>query len=327
MSGAAPMTTTLSQMGSERIASLVDGWVEEGVVPAAGAERVRSDLARLAAAPSPGERRTERTGSLLVEGLAYVGGAVVVAGTLLVTARYWSSLGSSGRLGTVVTTALALLVAGLVVPARRGGASGRLRAVTWLGSTASVAGSLALLSSDVLGLAERDQFLLVAVGTAAYAGALWMHTRSPLQQVVMMAAFAVAAAALLHRLTANPDLPGVGVWAVCLAWAFLGWRDVLEPGRMALALGTAGAVVGGMLTEGADAGIVLSLVTVAAAVTCSILLQDLLVLGVAAAGALFTVPVAMGRWFPDSLAAALALVVLGLALVGTAIRIARRRGP
>jgi hypothetical protein len=75
-----------------------------------------------------------------------------------------------------------------------------------------------------------------------------------------------------------------------------------------------------MLTEGADAGIVLSLVTVAAAVACSILLQDLVVLGVAAAGALFTVPVAMGRWFPDSLAAAVALVVVGLALIGIAAR-------
>ena len=98
--------TTRSQMESGQIASLVDDWVEAGVVPAAGADRIRSDLARLARAPSPpAAPGVEHAGSLLVEALAYVGGAVVVAGTMLVTARYWSSLGTAGRLGTAVRIA------------------------------------------------------------------------------------------------------------------------------------------------------------------------------------------------------------------------------
>jgi hypothetical protein len=197
----------------------------------------------------------------------------------------------------------------------------------WLGSTAATAGSLALVASDVLGLAERDQFLLVSAGTAAYAGSLWLGNRSVAQQAAMMAALAVTAAALLHRADASPDLPGVGVWAVSLTWAVLGWRHLLEPARTALALGTAGAIFGAMLTQGSDAGTGLAVATVTGAVTCAILLQDLVVLGVAALGALLTVPVAMGRWFPDSLAAALALVVVGLALVATAVWIARRRRP
>jgi hypothetical protein len=46
---------------------------------------------------------------------------------------------------------------------------------------------------------------------------------------------------------------------------------------------------------------------------------------VAAVGALFTLPVALQRWFPDSVAGALALVATGLTLVGTAAWIARRR--
>jgi hypothetical protein len=315
--------TTRSQVERDQIATLVDDWVHEGLVPPTGADRIRSDLARLTGAPAePGQSGPTR--SLAVEALAYVGGAVVVAGTVLVTARYWSALGTAGRLATVVTAAVVLLVAGLAVPARWGGASARLRAVVWLGSTAATAASLALVASDVLELVERDRFLLVSAGTAAYAGALWLGNRSVAQQAAMMAAIAVTAAAVLHRADASPDLPGVGVWAVSLAWAVLGWRHLLEPARTALALGTAGAIFGAMLTQGSDPGIVLAVVTVAGAVTCAILLQDLVVLGVAALG---TVPVAMGRWFPDSLAAALALVVVGLALVATAVWIARRRKP
>lgn len=305
------------------LSELLDRWVADGVITPEQAGR----MLRTPGIRATGDVRVDagrpQHGSLVVEALGYLGGVIVVVASMLVAARYWGDLATAWRLTVLGSAACALLVAGAVVPGRLAGVGDRLRSALWLASTAAGVGFLAVLAADGLGLDGDDATLLVASGVSAYALGLWLRRPSPVQQVAMMAAFAFAASALLAR-TGVDDLPGLGAWAVGLAWALLGRAGVMTPGRLAVALGSATAIVGAMLTAGSDAGTVLTLVTVTAVVAAATALRDLALLGVGTLGLLVNLPGAITRWFPDSLAAPYALLVMGALLVVLAVRIARR---
>lgn len=68
---------------------------------------------------------------------------------------------------------------------------------------------------------------------------------------------------------------------------------------------------------------VLTLATVVAVIICSVAMRDLLLLAVGTVAALVNTPAAMTRWFPDSVAAAFALVVVGVFLLVTAVWVTR----
>jgi hypothetical protein len=307
-----------------QVTALLERWTAAGFIDARLADRMRADAVELDTGTEPGS--PDRRRALAVEALAYLGSAVVVVGAALIAAQFWSDMAAAVRIAVVAAASGVLLLAGSLAHGDVGGAPARLRAVLFLASTAATAGALGLLANDVLGLAASDSFVLVSAGTAGYAVALWVVTRSPVQQVAMMVAGAATAAAVISRADVDPDLTGLGVWAVGVAWAALGWAGALSPRRLALALGAASAIFGAMLTAGSDLGLLLVLCTVGASVAAAVIAQDLVLLGVAAVGVVVNVPVAMQRWFPDSLAGAFALVVAGLALVGMAVWISRHGG-
>lgn len=293
--------------------------VRDGVITPEQAARVL-DYADLPATPAP------RRSALVIEALGYVGGAIVLAGSVLVGAQYWGDLETTWQLVVLAGTALALLTAGAVIPSRSGALGVRLRAVLWLASTPAVSGFLAVLGDQGLDLGDRGLPLLIASGTAAYATALWAAHRNVLQQAAMMVALAVAAATGLHRFFEAESLPGLGAWVVGVIWFSLGRAELLRPRRVVQVLGAATMIVGGMSTASSDAGMVLTLITVAAVVTVSVVVRDLPLLAVGALGALVNVPAGMSRWFPDSVVAAFALVVVGIVLVAIAVSMAVRGG-
>lgn len=308
------MWTTTDDL--ERIDVLVERCAADGVITAEQADVLR-DYAR-AGQPS-GPRRLPA-----LEVVGYLGGLLCLVGAVLVGARYWGDLGMAWRTATLGLSTVVLLAAGAVV--RGDGAAGRLRSVFWLVALGCLAGLLAVVGDQVLDLDDRDVALLVAAGCAACAGVLWVLHPTPVQQVAMVVAVAATAAAVLHELSGAPDLPGVGVWATGVGWALCGRAGVLCPRRMATLLGAAMAVLGAMFTAGSDAGMVLTTATVVAVLVVSVLERDLALLAVGAVGTVLNLPAALARWFPDSVAAALGLVV-GLVLVAVAATIAvRRRG-
>lgn len=306
--------------GGAPLVALVDDWVGAGIISSEQGGRI---IARSGAVGPVSGGVPVR--SLVVEALGYLGGVVVVVGCGLLASLYWSDLSATVQVLLLAVVTLLLLGAGIAVPQRIGGLAVRLRSVLWAGTVVACAATLAVWTDRFWSAAAREhQGIMVAGGATVLATALWTRHRVVLQQIVMMAATAVTAGMVIADLGSEESWPGVGVWVVGLAWLVLGWTGTLRPERLARALGAATMVVGAMITSGTDAGTVLGLVTAAGVVALAVPTRDLALLAVGALGLLQAIPAAVGRWFPNSLVAALALLVVGAGLVGLAVWIARR---
>jgi len=306
---------------------LLSHWQEDGIITPEQAARMRvtPDVQVHARTGVPPEGATRS--SLVVEALGYLGGVIIVAASMLISAQYWDDIDTAWRLVLLGGVSAALLACGAAVPRRLDAVGDRLRAVLWLGSTASCAGFLAVIAVEPLDLDSSSVAVLVASGTAVYAAGLWLSRHTVVQQLAMMVALAMTAGAVIARLDIADELPGVGVCGVGLVWALFGWGGLLLPRRLGIVLGSATAIIGAMMTGAADAGTVLTLVIVCAVVAAAVLARDLLLLGVGTVGVLVNIPAAVTKWFPDTMVAPYALLVVGAGLVLVALRIARRRTP
>lgn len=300
-------------------------WVAAGLISAEQAERIAaSETARLPA-PRPGEPTAPRGPSLVVEALGYLGGVLILAAGALLVGQLWQDLSALTRLALLVVVAAVLVGAGLAVPPRLGPAGTRLRTVLWSLSVLASAGALGVLGSDVLDWREEDVALLAFGGASAIAAALWWVTRTGLLQAALLVTLGGVTASVAFRVTDDESVAGLAVWLLGAAWLGLGTAGVLHPRRTAQVLGAVAALFGVQVTTDTTWGLALALATVAALIALAMLLGDLVLLAVGAVGALRVVPQVVGEWFPGELAAPLVLLVVGVMLVGAAVRIARRR--
>ena len=293
---------------------LIDRWVTEGLITADQADRMRAELDQ------------EERSSLVIEALGYLGGVVILVAAGLLTALYWSELQTSARLAVVGGAAVALLLAGLALPHRLDAARTRLHAVLWLLSTAATSVFLALFGNEVLDWQGDDVALLMAAGTAVFAGVLWWRLRTVLQQLAFFAALLFTAGTATAQLTDSDSLPGYSVWSVGAVWFLLGWRGFVVPQRAVFVLGSVGMLIGAGITLPTYAGIALGLSTVVALVVLAVRFRDLVLLAVSAFGAFQILPSAVVELFPGDLAPPIALLVVGGLLVGAAIYTAHQRG-
>jgi uncharacterized membrane protein len=298
-------------------------WVADGVVTPVVADQIREEESHLVPAGEP------RNASLVTEALAYVGGSLVVVASILLVARVWEDLSDGARLGLVGGGAALLTVVGALLPAAPGTAGARLRAAVWVLASAAVAFFVGRIAIDVFDLEGADVALLVTSGTAVYAAVLWRVTGMFVQQLVAFAAFAGTAVAALAEV--KPDgpngdgLPGMGILAVAAAWLLLAGRGPLVPERLSRLLGGAGMVAGSMVALSSDWSRPVALVVVAGLVVLALRVDDLALLGIGTFGILIVLPAVMMEWFPNALAAPLALLVCGALLVLVALRTVRRR--
>lgn len=298
----------------------LDRWSAAGLISGAQAADILAAERHTAAGPPPG-----RTAPLVAEALGYVGGILLLVGTGTLVGRYWADLGAAGRLAVALGASALLLVTGAAAPDRLGAARDRLRAVCWVLSAATFAAGLALLGAEVLDAPDEDVAVLAGAGAAGYAGLLWWRHRGPLQHAALVAALAVTAGAAAARLPAGEDaVAGLAVWGVGAAWLMLGGGRVVDR-YPAYVSGAVAAVVGGQLAMEAGWGGWLAAPTAAVLVVAGVRARDLVLLGVGAAATLVTVPAVVSRYFPDTLAAPLALLATGAVLVFAALGAARRR--
>ncbi len=287
--------------------------------------------------------------SVAVEGLAYLGGAIILAALILVLAGYWHLLAAAVRIALTAGGALILLIAGSLIPQRIGSLAVRLRGVLWLLSTAATM-FLLIIVVDQLGGTGGTALLTVSVGTAAYAAVLWLLHRAPAQQVAAAVAIALVAVALgLQADQHQGVLVGVALAVVSAVWGVFAWRRLLpgtggrlappgsarlhdgsHPGsavqrRLGMVLGSLGASVAAIILASVPDLPWLAVVPVALLVVAAMLLGDLWVLGVGAVGTLIALPILVSHYFQSTIAIALVLLGAGAVLVGLAVLVARRR--
>lgn len=300
--------------------AMLQRWVEAEILTVEQAALISLEERSRQAGPPPGEQPS----SLVVEALGYLGGVLVVVAAALLTARLWELLPLLLRLAIPGLAAALLLLGGLAVAGRAGGAAHRLRSALWVSSVGALATFVALLAREMLtGETTEDVVTVTGAVAATYAGALWWACRSALQQLALFVALAVTAMSGAAHLEAEA-LQGVALWGLGLLWLVLARTRHLPPQRVARALGGVGALFGVQITMETGWGNILALLTAAALVALAVALRDLGLLGVAAVGALLILPRAVTYFFPGALAAPLALLLGGSLLMAAALRTARR---
>ena len=260
---------------------------------------------------------------VMIEALAYLGGAIVLVGAMLIGAQYWPDLGTGARLLIVGSAAVALLAGGLASPSRSNSVTRRLRSVLWLLSTAAGSAFWVLLGHEALDWPAKDTALLAGLSTSVYAAVLWYGSRTWLQQFVTFAATLEAAGTAAAHLD-GAAWPGIAIWAASLAWLTAARRGVFTAKRVAQAIAAAGLIVGAALPLPDDPAIVFALATAGALIVAGVLWREIAVVLVGAVGLVQFLPVAVTTWFPGRAAAPAALLLAGAVLVTAAVVLARR---
>lgn len=308
----------------------LERWVAAGLVSAEQAEAIAAHE-RVSAPRRP---TTERRGSLVAEALGYVGASLAIAGAAVGLGQAWDGVPTAGRLAIAFGAAAALLIGGAVLLAQTEPPFRRLQSVLWALAVGAVAWALFVLVVDFSDVRGEWAVLAVGGGAATAAGILYAVRRHPLQQAVFYAALH---AALIGALLCLPGdlrawMPALGVWALGVAWALLGWFRVLEPWWLALALGSVGAVIGPAV--GLDRYpwlLAVALVTSVFFMAVSVPSGQVPLLAVGTIGTFAYLTWAVIRYFSDNLGVPLALVIVGavfliLAVVaGRLTRVSRRR--
>lgn len=310
------------------LGDLLEQWMQAGIISPDQAVRIRAYEAGRPAppAPSPPAPTTGRPPSLVVEALGYLGGAVMLVGSVILVGLLWGDVPVWLRLLLVATTTLVLLGAGLGVPDRLGEAAARLRSVLWALAVVSAATFFTVLSVDVLHDGGDGRLLEIFPPTAAVAAVLWWRRRTFLQQLALLVPLLLTATAVGIELAGDESTWVGGItWVVAASWTALAWAGRLEPRGTGVAFGAVGAVFAS-LAMADDLGIALGLLTAVALVVAALAARSLPWLGVAAFAVLWTAPRAAVEWFPGRLSAALTLIVTGGLLVGAAVWVARQQG-
>lgn len=326
----APSTLPTGAPIGETLSHHLDVWVERGLINQTQARRIL-EAERTSSHRAVHSQRGRGAGqpSLTTEALGYVGGILVLIATALIGGQYFDDLGTLGRLGVVGVGAGALLTAGQLVPVRPGRpATGRLRSVLWVLTVAAVAGFIGLLASESFTWSGEDEAFVTASGAAVVALVLWRQHSSVLQQVTVVATLTVAlgSGAATH-LGGDIAVSGLAIWVFGALWLLLGWAGIVRPRPATDVLGGLVLTVGAALTMDHDVGAGLSLLTVAGLVLTGVRMHALRLLVVGSLATLIVVPSVVQRYFPETLAAPLALLVCGVLLVVAALTTVSRRGP
>ena len=273
--------------------------------------------------PPPERRRLP----LFAEVLGYLGAVIALSAGAVVVRQVWPKIPPAGSLCVAGIAALGLLAAGEVLCRRASEpAFGRLRSFLWLLATVAVGGFFAVLTSEVLKLSGGTAALIAEAGWTACALVLWLRARSALLHLAMFAGALALLCTGLSQIDPRVTLAGIGfaIWALSVAWALAAYQGYLVPVTAGLTAGSLGGVIGSALIFSA-AGEVLALVTVAALLAAGVLTRRVVLLGFGAAGALWTIPDTVDRYLPGSIAAPLAVALVGLLLLGVALWVARTR--
>jgi hypothetical protein len=311
--------------GTTLLREQLQRWIAAGLIDADQAGRIEAaEVARANAQPQSARRLP-----LVAEVLGYLG-AVLAATAIAVALRHvWTHVPPAAWLTLASVLAVAFLIAGALI--RPGGepAFARLRSVLWLLATAGAAGFVAVLTTKFLHLGNGSVAVSVAGTWLICAIPLWWRTRSAVQQVAAFGGAIALAETGLDRFDphAGTLTYGLALWALAAVWGAATARGYLLPRVTGLIISGVGALTGALIAMTSDnaAGQVLALLTVAGLLTAGVVARRVLLIGIGATGTLYVIPAVAARYLPGSLAAPLAVAMVGLVLLGVAMWLTRHR--
>ncbi len=256
-----------------RLEASLGAWLDAGLLDPDQAEAIRSFESSamevtMPARPQPAPRRIP----VVAEALGYLGGMLGTIGLVLLAAKYWSDMGTAGRLAATVITMVVLTLAGMMVPHRNEPALERLRSFVWLGATASGALAGGVFAKDVLDASWVPSMVLgAAVVVTLHSLLLWWHHDRPVQQATFLVGAFVLAGTAAAEVTSAASAAGLVVWAAAAVALAVGLLRRTTRGTMTVAIGAAGMVVGAAITSIDDrgSGLLFTVLTAAAMVLAS----------------------------------------------------------
>ena len=305
----------------------LDRWVAEGLIDTAQASRIETAETPATGSPEAGPRATASRAPLVAEALGYAGGVLAIAAGLYLVRDFWPNLSTGTVLAFAAAACAALGAGGAAVRATSDPALRRLRSVLWLLSTVSLTAFAGTLADQVWGFGPASTTLVAAAVSAAYGAALWRRTRAVLQHLAVFASLTVLAGTVVARL--EPGLgawgPGLAIWALSALWGVAAMRGYLPPGATGYFAAGIGVLAGAQLTMQVAAGYALALATVAGLLAAGVLLRQAWLVVLGALGVLLVTPQITTRYLPMSAATPVAIFVMGVVLLGSAVWLARRR--
>lgn len=319
-------------MGEQRTADrVVEALAAEGLLAPGTDDRARTAVAR---ALSAGTTVTARAPTMpkLVEVVAYLGGALVLAAGFLFVLRSWDDLGDIGKVSFLAAVAVVLGVAGVLSRAERGLETGSSEIRRRLGGTLLTGAALAA-GVDV-GVALEvftDQSFgdvywpAVAGGIVVCAGsvAAYRLSSTAVGLVGMLGGALVASMNLGSGLATGPSSEalgvGIGVFAVASAWVLLTELGIFAQHTAARALGATVAVLGGQVASFTDGeswvGYLMSVVIAVVGVWLYLSRLDWPYLAAAVIAVTLVVPEAVSDWTEGSLGVVGGVLVAGITLL------------
>ena len=244
------------------------------------------------------------------------------------------ALGGSASPGVQVVfnlvTGVALLGAGLALGGGAG-AYARMRSVFWFLSVFLIAGMVSILLGPNLGLGAKTVVVLTGLISAAYSFALWWMSRRSLQVLALILSLLVTVIALIFPDVTGTFGPPSFTGVALVTWLFggvviaAGAFGVLTPRRTTLAVGSVIAVLGPLFLVQGDTqilGEVLSLLTGVALLAAGAWFGELGMTGIGIAGILVASSAIVANHVREQ-GPAIAVLVVGLVMVGVAIVLAR----
>ncbi len=313
---------------------VVEALVREGLVDAALRRRahevVGDALEHGAASPVTGPRRGM---SQLVEVVAYLGGALVLAAGTLFLVEEWANLEFAARIGLLAVVTVVLAVAGVVSARVPDGAQSlrdrgldvrrRLSGTLLVGAALAAAFTLAHgIDHAVDGVSNPVYWPGVAGSAIALVGSVVAYRLAPtaLALVGMLGSAIVGTMTLVEAVNTNEgEWVGVTLLLVGLIWLALAEGPWFAETTVARTLGVSAALIGAQIPviDGSHAWLGYALTVLVAAAGIAVYLTRLAwpYLAAAVLAVTLVVPEAVSDWTSGSLGAVGGVLVAGITLL------------
>jgi len=295
-------------------------WSREHLITEPQAGAIRAYEASHGTTTEPAKPRT----APVTEALVYLGLALAVAAIGVILGRSWSDLSAGVRMAIPGLIAALLFVVGRATRGARDPALVRASHVAWFLSTGAVAWCVVEVAIDGFDLTDRWPLLWTGAITAAYASALYFARPSALQNVAMLVGLSLLAGGALWE---SPEAAWSAIWALGWLWIVLAWRGRLAGRGTAYTIGTVAAVLGALIVPAtAESGWMwIGVVNAAALIGVAVALRQTPMLVLAAIGLFQATIVTTDHYLGGGIGTAIGLLVAGVAVLGVALLVSRRR--